>query len=366
MTAELPLSRKRVYGTLDGLRGVAAISVVVLHAPALFGVAGAPSAGLAVDLFFVMSGFIIGHAYEEKMHAGMSSGRFIAVRLIRLYPLFLAGLALGVMEALAETLFGRTQAWTFDQIATAAGAGLLMLPAPPGEILAAPAFRLNPPSWSLLFEVLVNIAYGLFLPRLTNRVLIWTIALAAVGLMAVAVFLGDLQVGSYWDTLPLGILRVTYSFFLGVLIYRYRDRLALPAVHPLIILALAAAIFIAAPGKGAVWFEPLCVLVLLPALVVFGTVTEPGPRLTPAFKFLGETSYAIYSLHYPVLLASQGLLRRFAGEDYTNVLAPWPGFVVVAMIIWGAFLIDRLYDTPVRRRLTQMLGAPAAIRARTL
>jgi len=366
MTAELPTSRKRVYGTLDGLRGVAAISVVVLHAPALFGFVGAPSAGLAVDLFFVMSGFIIGHAYEEKMHGGMSAGRFIAVRLIRLYPLFLAGLALGVIEALAETLFGRTQAWTFDQIAKAAGAGLLMLPAPPGELLAAPAFRLNPPSWSLLFEVLVNIAYGLFLPRLSNRVMIWTVGLATVGLLMVAAFLGNLQVGSYWDTLPLGILRVTYSFFLGVLIYRYRDRLTLPSVHPLLILAMAAAIFVAAPGKGAIWFEPLCVLVLLPALVVLGAVTEPGPKLAPAFKFLGETSYAIYSLHYPVLLAVQGVLRRFVGENYTAILAPWPGFVVVAMIIWGAFLIDRLYDNPVRRRLTQMLGVLAAIRARPL
>ncbi len=93
------MTARRNYGTLDGLRGVAAIAVVVVHAPMLMGSIEAPSAGLAVDLFFVMSGFIIAHAYEGKLRDGMTAGHFIALRLARLYPLYLLGLVLGMAQS---------------------------------------------------------------------------------------------------------------------------------------------------------------------------------------------------------------------------------------------------------------------------
>src|SRR3546814_437616 len=103
--------QSRVYGTLDGMRGVAAIAVVLLHVPALFGQIRAPNAGLAVDMFFVMSGFIIAHAYEHRLRENLTWRRFAILRLIRLHTLYELGLLLGVTEATFNTLFVRSMGW---------------------------------------------------------------------------------------------------------------------------------------------------------------------------------------------------------------------------------------------------------------
>ena len=83
-------SGKHVYATLDGIRGIAAALVAMRHAGALFPGWDFPNSGLAVDLFFVISGFVVASAYDRRLADGLTLGAFMRIRLIRLYPLYLA------------------------------------------------------------------------------------------------------------------------------------------------------------------------------------------------------------------------------------------------------------------------------------
>lgn len=345
-------AERRQYGTLDGLRGVAAIAVVVVHAPFLFAPIPAVSAGLAVDLFFVMSGFIIAHAYEAKLLSGLSGGRFIILRLIRLYPLYLLGLMIGVAQVLGEISFGSAQLWTFRHLGQAIAAGLLMLPstASPHDVEAAAIFPLNPPSWSLFFEVVVNIAYALLACLLRTRVLLVVVAIAGLALLVLGIRDGDLHFGSHWHNFGGGFARVAYSFGTGVLIYRLARHGVPFRIHSTIILAVCGMIFLIDPGAYTGIYELACVLVILPALVVLGISTEPVGRLRSTFSFLGLISYGVYCLHFPLVLGVKGVLQKLTGSDI-SYLAPWTGIAFLAVLILLCWIVDKAYDAPVRKLL---------------
>lgn len=347
------MTARRNYGTLDGLRGVAAIAVVVVHAPMLMGSIQAPSAGLAVDLFFVMSGFIIAHAYEGKLRDGMTAGHFIALRLARLYPLYLLGLVLGVGQALSSLWLGSSGTWTPETLLMSAGAGLFMLP----TLTGGPAFGLNPPGWSLFFELVINIAYVLALPRLSTRLLGVIVALSGLALVVLGLQHGDLHFGSHADNFAGGFARVAFSFPAGVLIYRLAPNGCRVKLPSLLLMALAAAIFAVPAGAYTAAFEIAMVLIALPALVILAVSVEPAKGLASPFKFLGVVSYGVYSLHYPLVLLTGSIAKRVPVD-----LTPWIGLAFLGGLIFACWLIDRYYDAPLRRWLTSAL--PAAPRLR--
>lgn len=349
---------RRQYGTLDGMRGVAALAVVIVHTPFLMGPISAVSAGLAVDLFFVMSGFIIAHAYEDKLRSGFPAFQFIILRLIRLYPLYLLGLMIGAIEVFAEIRFGSAQLWTFDHLAAAIGAGLFMAPstASPQDVATAAIFPLNPPSWSLFFEVLINVAYALSFPYLRTRTLLLIVALAGVALVTLGIVHGDLHFGSHWHNFAGGLARVTYSFGVGIIIYRAAGSGIQISAPPLLILLACGALFAVAPGPYTGVYEVLCVLVVLPALVVLGASAEPSGRLRASFNFLGLISYGVYSLHFPLALLAKGVLQKVAGDKVTS-LAPWTGLAFLVGLVVICWIVDRIYDAPVRRYLAGLARA---------
>jgi peptidoglycan/LPS O-acetylase OafA/YrhL len=343
------------------MRGVAAIAVVMLHARALFSPLWAPNGGLAVDLFFMMSGFIIAHAYEAKLHGSLTRLRFLTLRLIRLYPLYLLGLVLGVTEAVFELKFGRTQAWSLGHLLTAVLFNAPMLPAP-GPV-GASVFPLNPPGWSLFFEILINTAYALALPLLSNRVLTAIVAAAGLALVGLVLLDGNLNVGAEWGAFAGGFARVAYSFTLGLLGYRVRDRWARWRISPLWLLGLAVILFTVNAGPWLGVYQLACILVVMPIMVMLGSATEPGPLLRPAFRFLGLTSYAVYSLHYPLVMACEGLSRKLLPHGGAG-LSPWIGVGFLTVLLIGCAIVDKVYDTPVRRWLTR-LGRPAGAKLAT-
>src|ERR1017187_8440436 len=91
---------RRSYRTLDGLRGVGAFMVVMRHVPGFFGPIRVPESFLAVDLFYLVSGFVVAHAYGERLNAGGFLKAFMKTRLIRLYPLYFIGMAIGLVAAI--------------------------------------------------------------------------------------------------------------------------------------------------------------------------------------------------------------------------------------------------------------------------
>lgn len=99
----------------------------------------------------------------------------------------------------------------------------------------------------------------------------------------------------------------------------------------------------------------VCTIVVMPVLVVLGCAVEPSRRLAPTFAFLGVTSYAIYSLHYPIVMATHAVARKLLGADLDKV-TPFIGVAFIGLLLLLCLIIDRIYDAPVRRRLLSALG----------
>ena len=118
----------RVFHTLDALRGIAAIGVVVFHMSKLFTPIATPGGYLAVDLFFMMSGVVLSHAYEPRFRAGMGTLDFMRARLIRLYPLYLAGALFGIVVTLASWRGRNSQNWDSSSLSQAVALALFFLP----------------------------------------------------------------------------------------------------------------------------------------------------------------------------------------------------------------------------------------------
>src|SRR5271170_6431289 len=108
-THEAPERGRHVLVTMDGVRGVAAICVMLGHFVVPLGVNHVlvSSSFFAVDIFFCLSGFVLCYSYEDRLDHGLSAIDFIKLRLIRLYPIYIAGLALGVCHLFGESWLGQ-------------------------------------------------------------------------------------------------------------------------------------------------------------------------------------------------------------------------------------------------------------------
>lgn len=126
-----PETEGHTFRSLDGLRGIAALSVVCFHYRVYMPEVWPRSAYLAVDLFFLISGFVLSHAYSGRLSASLSVGRFMLARLVRLYPLYLFGTAIAISISLFGVLLGVSHRWTLIPFAVQLLPALLMLPSLP-------------------------------------------------------------------------------------------------------------------------------------------------------------------------------------------------------------------------------------------
>ena len=313
---------------MDGLRGLAALSVVAFHLKSQ----GMYPVGLgnpAVDLFFMLSGFVIADAYAKRI-PDLGLWGFVKIRMARLYPTY--GLSLLIVPGFTLFIWAIStmppDAWrVFASIPFQA----LYLPSPPAIVPdGRPAFFINGPGWSLFWEMLINIAYVLALPLLRTRVLVAVIAVVAVALIGVSLSGAYILEGSDWPTWWLGGLRVFFSFPLGVLLHR------LPRASfdtPFVVLAALTAL--------SAFVDPLLALfAVLPLTVWLST----GCRSTSTIATgLGELSYPVYALHVP-LFDPLG----WAADRVLHLDAATRGpflFLGVCLISWAVLVA---WDRPVR------------------
>ncbi len=322
--------------TLDGMRGVAATAVVVFHSAPLFGQL-APSAYLAVDLFFVLSGLVIAKSYEGRLlSGGLSFAEFLRLRVIRFYPIYVLGLGLGIMTATAALLMGAADTVTWEHVAVAGGLALLFLPGGTRDL-----FPLNVPAWSLFFELLVNLLYGVAIRILGNRVLLSIVGISAVLLCAVVSHYGHANMGAKWSHFGAGLARATFSFAVGVSIYRFRPPVQLPAWS---IMALVCLILVApVPATVRVAYDLTCILVVFPTLVAAGANVQPACK--SAYAYLGAISYCLYAIHYPLIWMVRGMAEK------VGFPAPTAGLMLLSVLFVACGWLDRFYDQPIRRRL---------------
>jgi peptidoglycan/LPS O-acetylase OafA/YrhL len=340
------LQAKSKFTGLDVLRGIAAISVVLFHASEALKLPWLmPNGGLAVDVFFVMSGFVIAHAYESRIPELGFSG-FLRLRAIRFYPLYMLGLSVGILRQLLVSTSGSHEL-SCTEVILSTLAALVFLPAPPSAVSDSIA-PLNGPAWSLVFEIWINSVYALLFKFMTTPILFVAVVLAGASIV-VAVMHGvglgwphwhDLRLGgSHWHDLPAGASRVIYSFALGVLIYRNRDFLKVKQPYGIIGI-LAAALCFMLPYSST--YVCIFVIIISPMIVIWSFNCNINRVIS---DYCGIMSYFMYAVHWPVLLISIGIARKLGIPVYVIVVG-----TILAMLL-AVQAIDKYYDRPIRKRL---------------
>lgn len=345
---------RRFFATLDSIRGVAAIMVVVFHAAPAFGKGIAQEQFLAVDVFFVLSGVVIANAYEHRLQSGLSVLSFTSIRLIRFYPLYILGTAIRLTAIGAGLIVvGSSSVGNGHQLAAALILAILMLPDP----FVYWAFPLNPPAWSLFFELFGNVAYASVFRLLRLNVLAAIMAVSALGLAGILYFGSqhDLHVGWTAENLSGGFFRVGYSFFAGVLLYRLfaSQKVAAKgdrrlAFMPWVILGLVAVMLGAKPEASIrPYYEFAVVILFFPAIVYCALWFEPTGVGGRVCKFLGAISYAVYAIHLPLYWLISGITKRTLHVPPESWV-PWAGLCFIGLLLAFCWALDRFYDRPLR------------------
>lgn len=362
------------YELLDGLRGVAALFVIWYHV--FEGFATSPidqrlnHGYLAVDFFFILSGFVIGYAYDDRWKAGkskMTTKNFFKRRLIRLHPMVIMGAVLGVITYCIQ---GSVQ-WDgtkigMSMVMLALLLNLFLIPVAPktgpeirgyGEM-----YPLNGPSWSLFFEYIGNILYALFIHKLSTKVLRVVVVLAGIGLASFAIFnlsgFGHLGVG--WSladhNLIGGFLRMFFAFSIGLLMSRNFKPVKIKGafwICSIVVIALLSVPHIG--GMENPWmngiYDSVCTIIIFPILVYLGasgkTTDKNSARIC---KFLGDISYPVYIVHYPFMY----LFYAWVWSEKPTFAEAWP---IALVVFFGniilAYLCLKLYDEPIRKWLSK-------------
>ncbi len=348
MSIEGHPSAKRRYVTLDAMRGVAAIAVVMRH----FGHAfhgWEPDSYLAVDLFFILSGFVLALNYDALFASGMTAVSFIRLRAIRLLPFALIGASLGL---LSQLIASPTRLDPFQSVISA----ILTAIAAPTPPFVAPGilFPLNTVFWSLFFELWVaNVIFAVFWRWIRGPCLWALIVLGAVGLLIGQRQFHVLDIGWGWDNVWAGFPRVIFSFFAGVAIQRFHMRHSLREIIPswVCLVFLISVLLFPFQGNIGNLIKLGVIFFIFPASVYFGT--GAAEKKSGIGKLLGDVSYGVYTLHIPILA-----VLAWAMSDSTHKTRALNAFeffalegVFVAVILALAFILDTRVDRPLRRRL---------------
>jgi peptidoglycan/LPS O-acetylase OafA/YrhL len=341
---------RRSFQTLDGLRGVGAFLVVMRHVPQFFGPIRVPESFLAVDLFYLVSGFVVAHAYETRMQAGGFFWSFVKTRLIRLYPLYLMGLAVGVIPAVIAIVSDPHGWWTTGKLFEAIMLGLFMVPMFPG--IAASGTALDGPVWTLIPELIANFVYAAAIRFMTLTNLIAILVVCGAGVIYAELRFHTLDVGYNTTDQWAALARVGFSFFAGVLLFRQfgdKEHKSEWASWACVLLLGAGLAF--SPSRAFLpFFEIGVILVGFPALLVAAAHFEPGPVTGRAFSVIGLVSYGVYLLHQPMGHLALALMGR-----RVQVPRDWHGLffgaVFLAVVFGFAWWLDGAYDAPVRKML---------------
>lgn len=340
------------YLALDAARGLAAIAVFLYHYKGQILVFGLISGSfLAVDLFFLMSGLVIARAYERRLMSGeMGFARFTAVRVLRLWPLYLVACAFGMVHFLGKIAMGTPDAPQLGQVLWALPLTLLLLPTPGSKEWAFGAIPFSTSAWTLTLEFWFNLAYVLLLPWLSSRVLVG-LALAAFGVLIWQVHLHQsADLGWSLDTFLGGSARFWFSFSLGVLIHR-SGVLALEGPVPGWVLFPVAFAFVLLPAH-AIWWHLLWIAVVFPGFVILGARLPMGGFFAALSDHLGRLSYAIYILHASISVLILGQIKVWAPHllrGHAFLLA----VILIPAVLLASALLTYRFDEPLRARLSR-------------
>ncbi len=358
---------KKHYAILDGLRGVAAVMVVTFHIFETHSTSHLDQiinhGYLAVDFFYVLSGFVIGYAYDDRWNK-MTLSEFFKRRLIRLHPMVVMGMIVGAICFYFQACgywpgISQTPVWKLLIVMLI---GFTLLPVTGSfEIRGWQEMHpLDGPGWSLFYEYVANILYALFVRKFSKTLLAILVFIAGAALIHLAVTSTHGDIIGGWSIDPkqihVGLARLMYPFFAGLLL----SRIVKPAniKHAFWLCSLMIIIFLAIPrigGSEHLWinglYDSLTVIFIFPLIVYFGASGDvKGKYASKICKFLGDISYPIYITHYPLIY----LYTAWVSDNKVPFSKAWPvSLLVIFSAIVIAYACLKLYDEPVRKWLAK-------------
>ena len=322
-----------------------------------------PSGFLAVDFFFVLSGFVLAYSYEDRFRRGMSFTDFFLVRWIRLYPLYALAMAIMCFSSFGLWLAGDgVRDASLGALLTAIVLQMAFMPAhlPPsmGHGLVYP---LNMVAWSLFFELFANLFWRLTFGILTTRVIAGILAFSFLAICQCLVAHGTVDDGgNLWDQFWFGFARVGLAFFSGVLTHRlWVDRGPMPKwlqKIPAWVLVIGSLGIYAIPPTPS--YE-LAMYAFFPAFIYLCASVQSARSIEGLFAVMGGISYPIYILQIPVRNIFMRLVEMATGAP-ADAFAPWTGMLSLVLLVLVSLALYYMYDIPVRSYLTRLSSRPSA------
>ena len=364
------LAAKPHYPVLDGLRGVAAIIVVTFHLTEPLGTGHLDilvnHGYLAVDFFFLLSGFVIGYAYDDRWHK-MTVGTFFKRRIERLQPMVVLGMTLGAIgfyftDSTIWPLIHTVPLWKMLLVTMI---GYTILPVPLSLDIRGweEMHPLDSVGWSLFFEYIANILYAIGIRKFSKTALGILVLIAAIALAHLAITSPGGDVSGGWtlnlEQVRVGITRTMYPFFAGLLLSRIIKPTRVKRAFLWCSLLVAIVLYMPRIGGAEqVWmngiYESVVIIVIFPLIVYLGasglvhTQTE-----LKVCKFLGDISYPLYLVHYPLVYFYVAWISNHKG---VTLVQAWPyALLILTGSIILAYATLKWYDEPVRKWLRKKL-----------
>jgi len=341
------------YPILDGLRGTAAILVVIFHLfeayyPNSF-ITPIHHGYLAVDFFFMLSGFVIGYAYDGRW-GSMTTWAFFKIRLIRLHPLVVLSAVIGAIVFWFNPFKSATSHVDLLKLIGVMLITCTLLPTPDvhgsGE-----AYSLNGPLWSLFEEYIANILYAFIGRRMSTRVLTIFVIICAVVLTRGIIERGTASTGWAYYNFHSGVVRVMFPFFAGYLIFRAGKKIRIPFGYVVCSLALII-LFMLPYFKYNGVYEVVTIIFIFPVIIAIGAGSPIDGNWAKVCKFSGDISYPIYILHYPFIYIFTDWIAVKKPSAHSMLLV---GSCALLFFVLMAYTVLKLYDEPVRAWLKRRL-----------
>ena len=315
---------------LDAFRGIAAFIIVFYHLTIVYRLNGPFARGyLFVDLFFLLSGFVLAVSTEKKLNSGIGAFEFTRARFIRLWPLVAVGAGVAVLRAfsigMADPL---TLIWWL-------ALDLLMIPSLAG---VGPFYRYNGPQWTLFYELLANFAHALVLKRVPTKAMLALALVMGAWLIHTVRLHGSDTMGvdaPTWKTWWMALPRVGFSYVLGVWIGRkYADGFRTASLPWWLALVVPVAGIMAVPYLpfSKATGDLLFVILLLPPAMWLIAMAQPPQPLRAPMEWLGNFSLPLYCVHLTVLV--------WISEVFGRSMPVWIGALAAACVV--AYVFSRL------------------------
>jgi peptidoglycan/LPS O-acetylase OafA/YrhL len=357
------------YAILDGLRGVAALTVVAFHLLEAHSTSHFDlmlnHSYLAVDFFFLLSGFVIGYAYDDRWNK-ITVWEFFKRRLVRLQPMVIIGMIIGAVCFYFQdsVLWPAISEVPLSKMLLIMLLGFFLIPVPVSMDIRGwiEMYPLNGPAWSLFFEYIANILYGVVVRKFSTLALSLLVLVSGAALvhLAVAGPAGDLIGG--WSLEPtqlyIGATRLMFPFFAGLLISRVARITYIS--NAFLWSSLILLVILTMPRIGGtedLWknglYDSLSIILIFPVIIYIGASGDVKGKYTGRFcKFLGDISYPVYITHYPIVYIYTGWVHNHKYRVQDTFMIALLSF---AACIVMAYLLLKLYDVPVRKWLTEKL-----------